>query len=1058
MKLIILGLLLLLASAVSAASTRVSNTRASVTPLSKKKDFLRYLGRPGANMPPGDPDGRKRLARARNLTADFAQKKASGRLAGIPRFNLRDVNGRNYCMYKPFFEWSSTSHGSNSDFFYLPSFLSFTVTTVKDQSYCGSCVAFATVATLEASILYQTGTSAGSGLSTLPDFSEKHLYFCVGKRGCDDGWWQNEAADAIVSDGAYEEQCLPYSISNFACGMQCGYQQNYFKNGTGVIEKVKLNTWEDVKAHIVNYGPVTTSFSVYEDFGDIQPGKPWPGTRTNKYAGGHAVSCHGFDDYMLNGVTATSTGVFFCKNSWGEGWNGDGFFMMAYGADGLMSGYNENYGFKWTKSTPAKAVVSNVYLNPSEVYNGETLMVTAELDRAATEDMWLWTNRGDADAYMEDPGWISVPAGSWSVDVPIKVKSEPPYDIATSIQCGMYQSDISASSAFTLRAGAKPVAEVIDFKIVPAAGYLGDTFDLLFEIDRPMDIDHWIWLDRGEAAPYTNDPGWIYVNIGSTVATATLTVTAAPAATTLAQLSAGAYQGQSNQQTALEVLPGAARLELSSVSVAESSVQAGDLLHVTFYLVRAAEAQTWIWCSRGEADPYMEDPGWIVVEQGATEVYVNIIVTSSPPTDDIQATLSAGVYEVSVAKTTTFTVLYSSPAEVSEVYIDTSNGNGNPAVVPGNLDMVASFDKIPGSSFVVKTWSSNYAIARDPSYVDFQADGAAQGTYFTVVISQPADDTAVTIRAFRQGSDVSGERSFTVLAPPAVQNITAAATSVSNGQQVTFTLKLARGYSNNVVVALTSSNPKLLAVPASVSVGTASGILSTTFKATAGPAASDAWVVITAKVGKRAAQTVSVLVKAKVGMKGSIVTASKVSGVRGAKVNLVCYLKSGTTALSGKTLSFTVGGVAVGSAKTDGSGKAVFSYKVPFNSPATSALVCNFVADGAYLASKGSADLAATAAPLTITITALTVKQGKTAAINAVVSRSDGVKVGNLAVAFKVNGVTKSSAFTNGQGVAVFNWAVPKSQKAGNYKIEAVYGGNAMYKASSGTGNVKVTA
>lgn len=120
---------------------------------------------------------------------------------------------------------------------------------------------------------------------------------------------------------------MPYSTATGCYTGSCNYLSSNV-NQTGSIQAVSLGTWDAVRSHIKNYGPVSTGFNVYSDFPGFQDSVyytfpstyVWPGTKTFKLLGGHAVMCYGFDDNMLNGVTATSVGVFFCKNSWGTGW------------------------------------------------------------------------------------------------------------------------------------------------------------------------------------------------------------------------------------------------------------------------------------------------------------------------------------------------------------------------------------------------------------------------------------------------------------------------------------------------------------------------------------------------------------------------------------------------------------------------------------------------------------------------------------------------------------------------------------------------------------------
>ena len=202
--------------------------------------------------------------------------------------------------------------------------------------------------------MYRSGTPFGT-LGQVSDLSESHLYSCLGQRSCDAGWWVDTGALTAVSGGVYNEECLPYSDSQPSCNIGCSARQNWVKNGTGSVSAVALNTWEAIKSHIVNYGPVSVGFTVHSDFPGFSdaasvtfgPDFVYPGTKTGNVLGGHAVMCYGFDDNMLNGQTATSTGVLFCRNSWNTWWGDQGHFKIAYGADGIMAGNGDSYGFIW---------------------------------------------------------------------------------------------------------------------------------------------------------------------------------------------------------------------------------------------------------------------------------------------------------------------------------------------------------------------------------------------------------------------------------------------------------------------------------------------------------------------------------------------------------------------------------------------------------------------------------------------------------------------------------------------------------------------------------------
>lgn len=248
-------------------------------------------GRPsfplGALFHPHDPHGHHRAKNTAKLAEEFNARRPR---VGVTRWDLRSANGRN------------------------------SVTPLRSQGICGTCVAFSAISSLESTLLYR-GALPNSATA---DLSEQFLHYCLGQRLCDSGWWVDSAHVAAAGGGAFDESCLPYSLTAGCGKVLCGTSKNYFMNGSLVLKAVELESWDQMKAHIANYGAITLAFNIYSDF----PGFPdskfttfpdtyvWPGSKTQKIVGGHAVSCYGFDDDMPNNQTATSRGVLFCKNSY----------------------------------------------------------------------------------------------------------------------------------------------------------------------------------------------------------------------------------------------------------------------------------------------------------------------------------------------------------------------------------------------------------------------------------------------------------------------------------------------------------------------------------------------------------------------------------------------------------------------------------------------------------------------------------------------------------------------------------------------------------------------
>ncbi len=198
-------------------------------------------------------------------------------------------------------------------------------TPIRDQKQCGSCVAFATVAAIEANLeIFKRDPSLN------PDLSEADLFF----RGCGDccgrGWYFAPALRFAQSSGVPDEGCNPYQgDSTSSC-------TDRDKRVVKIESYKTITNSSQAKEWLSQRGPLISGLSVYEDFFYYEKG-----VYQNAYGGfmgDHAVCIVGFDD---------AKGCWICKNSWGQGWGESGWFKIAYGECG-MGGQFPFYGIQFT--------------------------------------------------------------------------------------------------------------------------------------------------------------------------------------------------------------------------------------------------------------------------------------------------------------------------------------------------------------------------------------------------------------------------------------------------------------------------------------------------------------------------------------------------------------------------------------------------------------------------------------------------------------------------------------------------------------------------------------
>lgn len=188
---------------------------------------------------------------------------------------------------------------------------------VMNQGNCGSCVAFAAIATLEAQLSISNNTPW-----LRPQLSPQALFACGGG-SCDRGWFPSSAASYMKRNGVIDNACAPYTMGSdgkdVACTQFCANQS---ERTLKIAGSNNPRGWFGSAAQVkeaLKKGPLMTTMTVYEDFLTYSGGI-YKST-SNRSVGGHAVSLVGFSDEGR---------YWIVRNSWGADWGENGYVRFSW--------------------------------------------------------------------------------------------------------------------------------------------------------------------------------------------------------------------------------------------------------------------------------------------------------------------------------------------------------------------------------------------------------------------------------------------------------------------------------------------------------------------------------------------------------------------------------------------------------------------------------------------------------------------------------------------------------------------------------------------------------
>ena len=481
-----------------------------------------------------------------------------------------------------------------------------------------------------------------------------------------------------------------------------------------------------------------------------------------------------------------------------------------------------------TLSLVSPAVLSSVACSPSTISPGGSTTCTVAVTKAAPSGGFVASLSSSNSAALALPTSVTVSAGSTSVTFQATAGS-----VATSTSVVVTASAGGASKTTTVTI--TPLSQLTALNCSPTSVNAPGTSSCSVALTLAAPSSG-ITVTLASNNSNVTVPASVSIAAGQTAASFTANVGQITADAT-AQLSA-TYAGVSRTATLSLVSPAV----LSSVACSPSTISPGGSTTCTVAVTKAAPSGGFVASLSSSNSAALALPASVTVSAGSTSVTFQATAGSVATSTSVVVTASAS----GASKTTTVTI-----APLSQ--LTALNCSPTSVNAPGTSACSVVLTLAAPSGGITVTLASNDSNVTVPASVSIAAGQTAAS--FTANVGQITADATASLSATYGG--VTRTATLSLVAPVVLSSVACSPSTISAGGSTTCTIALTKtAPSEGHPVALSSSNPTALSVPASITV--LGGTTSSTFQADAGSVALSEPVTITA-TGSPAVSTVVIV-------------------------------------------------------------------------------------------------------------------------------------------------------------------------------------------------------